>query len=405
MVRADLGEHLGHVRVDVPVAERVRHRHAVMAVLDEVHVADPVDVDRRHRLAPALREVDALPALAHARRGGPERRGRTRASGRRSRRSSRAGSSARRAAARRSGRGRWTTSSNGRMWFTSSARRSRADRRASARRRRARLKSYCASALGRPVSLGISVSVLQGGARAVVFAALSAAMAVTRARTVRPRSQVAPHRPRHPHGQRACIRSRAGSRAAARRRVSPISTVTPTRQSLSGQRALRVMPPVVSGCCVVAIRARRRGAAVSLVLWRGALARRSGRAPRRGGSGSGSGTGGPGRSTSAIQLPYAVGIVGRIRTPLGHAPLAHEHRGVGEPPHLEVGVAREAAVVARVERAAHAEVAGEAAPAEVLQAALGRGRPSRAARAGARDRPRRAPSSGRCAPSRRRRPG
>ena len=45
-----------------------RHRDAVMAVAHEVQVADAVDVDRRHRLAAALRLRDALPALAQARR-------------------------------------------------------------------------------------------------------------------------------------------------------------------------------------------------------------------------------------------------------------------------------------------------------------------------------------------------
>ena len=66
-VRADLGEHLGHVGVDVGVAQRPRHRHAVMAVLDEVQVADPVDVDRGHALAASLRRRDALPARAGTR--------------------------------------------------------------------------------------------------------------------------------------------------------------------------------------------------------------------------------------------------------------------------------------------------------------------------------------------------
>jgi hypothetical protein len=44
----------------------------VVAVLHEVELTDAVDVDRRHGLALALREVDALPALAHARRCGAE---------------------------------------------------------------------------------------------------------------------------------------------------------------------------------------------------------------------------------------------------------------------------------------------------------------------------------------------
>ena len=71
-IRAELGQHLGHVGLDVPVTERVRDRHTVVPVLHEVQLADPVDVDWRHRLALSLREVDALPALADARRGGAE---------------------------------------------------------------------------------------------------------------------------------------------------------------------------------------------------------------------------------------------------------------------------------------------------------------------------------------------
>ena len=69
---ADLGEHLGHVGVDVLVAERARHRDAVVAVLHEVQLADPVDVDRRHGLAAALRGGDPLPARAHLAGGGAE---------------------------------------------------------------------------------------------------------------------------------------------------------------------------------------------------------------------------------------------------------------------------------------------------------------------------------------------
>jgi len=69
-VGADLGQHLGHVGVDVAVAEGPRHRHAVMPVLDEVQVADPVQVDRRHALPAPLGGGDPLPASA-----GPARRG------------------------------------------------------------------------------------------------------------------------------------------------------------------------------------------------------------------------------------------------------------------------------------------------------------------------------------------
>src|SRR5687767_7036671 len=42
----------------------------MVAILDEVELADPVDVDRRHAFAAALGGGDALPARAHAARGG-----------------------------------------------------------------------------------------------------------------------------------------------------------------------------------------------------------------------------------------------------------------------------------------------------------------------------------------------
>jgi len=63
---------LGHVRVEIPASLRASDRDAMVAVLDEVHVADPVDGDRRHRLAPALRLGDSLPAVAHPPRGRSE---------------------------------------------------------------------------------------------------------------------------------------------------------------------------------------------------------------------------------------------------------------------------------------------------------------------------------------------
>ena len=68
----DPGAHLGHVGVDVVAPERLGDRHAVVAVADEVQVADPVDGDRRERLAAALGGGDPLPAAAHARGGGAE---------------------------------------------------------------------------------------------------------------------------------------------------------------------------------------------------------------------------------------------------------------------------------------------------------------------------------------------
>ncbi len=63
--RADLGD----VRVDVALLQRAGDGHAVMAVAHEVQVADPVDVDRRHRLAALAGLGDPLPAPAGAGRG------------------------------------------------------------------------------------------------------------------------------------------------------------------------------------------------------------------------------------------------------------------------------------------------------------------------------------------------
>ena len=70
--RADAGLHLGDVGVDVRAPERARDRDAVMAVADEVQLADPVDGDRRERLAAPLRLGDPLPARAQPRAGGAE---------------------------------------------------------------------------------------------------------------------------------------------------------------------------------------------------------------------------------------------------------------------------------------------------------------------------------------------
>ena len=71
-VGADLGDDLGHVGVDHLEAELAGDRDAVVAVLDEVQLADPIDADRRHRLAAAHRLGDPLPAAAHPARGGAE---------------------------------------------------------------------------------------------------------------------------------------------------------------------------------------------------------------------------------------------------------------------------------------------------------------------------------------------
>ena len=100
----------------------------MVPVAHEVQRADPVDVDRRHRLAPAHRLRDPLPALLARRREVGRKCGRTRGVrstvptiesrsivSRPSRRSPRRPSAA-------------TTSSNGRIWLTSSgSRRSVAD--------------------------------------------------------------------------------------------------------------------------------------------------------------------------------------------------------------------------------------------------------------------------------------
>ena len=63
---------LDDVGVDVVAAERLRDRHAVVAVAHEVQVADLVERDRRQRLAATLGGGDPLPAAAEPRRGGPQ---------------------------------------------------------------------------------------------------------------------------------------------------------------------------------------------------------------------------------------------------------------------------------------------------------------------------------------------
>src|SRR5947209_9927817 len=71
-VGADLRDDLGDERVEVAQAERAGDRDAVVAVPDEVHLADAVHGDRRQRVAAAHGGGDALPARAHPRRGRPE---------------------------------------------------------------------------------------------------------------------------------------------------------------------------------------------------------------------------------------------------------------------------------------------------------------------------------------------
>jgi hypothetical protein len=46
---------------DRRVAVRAGYRNAVVAVLDEVHLSDAVDVDGRHCLAAVARRGDRLP--------------------------------------------------------------------------------------------------------------------------------------------------------------------------------------------------------------------------------------------------------------------------------------------------------------------------------------------------------
>ena len=53
-------------------AERPRDRHSVVAVADEVELADAEQVDRRERLAAARGGRDLLPAPAGASRGRAE---------------------------------------------------------------------------------------------------------------------------------------------------------------------------------------------------------------------------------------------------------------------------------------------------------------------------------------------
>jgi len=59
----ELGQHLGHVRVDHLLAGGYRDRDAVMAVLYEVQAADAVHLDRRDHRAVPFGQIDQLPAL------------------------------------------------------------------------------------------------------------------------------------------------------------------------------------------------------------------------------------------------------------------------------------------------------------------------------------------------------
>ncbi len=69
---AHLRDDLGDVRLDHLEPEVARDRNPVMAVMHEMHVRDPVDLDRRHRLASPHRLGDPLPAALDPARGGTE---------------------------------------------------------------------------------------------------------------------------------------------------------------------------------------------------------------------------------------------------------------------------------------------------------------------------------------------
>ena len=84
----------------------MRHGDAVVAVLHEVQLADPEDVDRREALALAQHPVEPFPALAGTPATAGGTTGRSRPPGRRCRRSRPAGSPAARAGARRRSRAR-----------------------------------------------------------------------------------------------------------------------------------------------------------------------------------------------------------------------------------------------------------------------------------------------------------
>jgi hypothetical protein len=66
------GAHLDHAGVDVVEAQRAGHRHAMVAVAHEVHLAHAVDVDGGKRISATHRAGDALPPRAHLARGGAE---------------------------------------------------------------------------------------------------------------------------------------------------------------------------------------------------------------------------------------------------------------------------------------------------------------------------------------------
>jgi hypothetical protein len=63
-VGADGSQHFGDVSVDLAVAEGACDRNAVVSVLDEVELSNPIDLDRRKRLASPGSRGKPLPAWA-----------------------------------------------------------------------------------------------------------------------------------------------------------------------------------------------------------------------------------------------------------------------------------------------------------------------------------------------------
>ena len=72
LVGAHRRHDLGDVGVDGVQSHRPRHGNAVVAVADEVQVADPVDVDRRHGLPAPDCLCDAFPSTPDPSRSRPE---------------------------------------------------------------------------------------------------------------------------------------------------------------------------------------------------------------------------------------------------------------------------------------------------------------------------------------------
>ena len=274
--------------------ERARDRHAVVPVLHEVQLADPVDVDRRHRLALALGQVDALPALADPRRGGAEVAVElARAVDGPDDRVELDQLLAEPPLADAAERADDLLEREDVVHVVGPAQaRGQAREGAPAARAAEVVLSVGARKPGVP---GHGPRVLrEGAARSAPCGGIRRRVGGTDRHThahAAPGPQGAPGRARNGHREMMLDPRGAGSRAAARRVCSPTVALAPTRQSWSGQRTLTTILPAASGCWRAAIRAIRGGGVTSSSHGCARTCPRRAGGPPRGGAGSPSGSG------------------------------------------------------------------------------------------------------------------